>query len=114
MKNLEFKPIAILGAGSWGTALALYLARRNQQVRIWSIETAEIEAMISEKANNRYLPGLTLPDLIQPTANLDDAVYQVEDILIVVPSAGFRQTITTLKPLINSNARITCATKGLD
>lgn len=114
MNGQQLKPIAILGAGSWGTALALYLARRGQPVRIWSIETAEITAMRSDRANNRYLPGIRLPDLIQPIAHLTEAIKDVDDIIIVVPSAGFRQTLTTLKPLIHPGVRITCATKGLD
>jgi len=110
----QFKPITILGAGSWGTALALYLARRGQTVRIWSIETSEINAMITDKANNRYMPGFSLPDQIQPMADLAEAVQDVEDIIVVVPSAGFRQTLQQLKPLINTRNRIICAAKGLD
>jgi glycerol-3-phosphate dehydrogenase (NAD(P)+) len=110
----QLKPIAILGAGSWGTALAMYLARRGQPVQIWSIETSEITAMRSDRANNQYLPGIKLPDLIRPIANLPEAIKDVDDILIVVPSAGFRQTLTSLKPLIHPGVRIICATKGLD
>ncbi len=114
MNSESLKPIAILGAGSWGTALALYLARRKQTVRIWSIETAEITAMLTDRANNRYLPGISLPDGILPMADLAEAVKEVEDVVVVVPSIGFRQTLTMLKPLMHPTLRITCATKGLD
>lgn len=114
MNNQPVKPIAILGAGSWGTALALYLARRDQEVKIWSIEASEIQAMVTEKANNRYLPGHAFPEQIKPLTDLAETVKDVEDILIVVPSAGFRQTLTSLKPLLKPNMRIICATKGLD
>lgn len=114
MDNQQPKPITILGAGSWGTALALYLARRGQTVRLWSIEPSEITAMQSEHANNRYMPGFSLPDQIQPMANLAAAIKDVDDIIVVVPSIGFRQTLTLLKPLLSKTQRVTCATKGLD
>lgn len=114
VESQPVRPIAILGAGSWGTALALYLSRRGQTVKIWSVEPAEIEAMLKEKANNRFLPGFTLPETIQPTADLAQAVKDVDDIVIVVPSAGFRSTLTLLKPILSSKARIICASKGLD
>jgi glycerol-3-phosphate dehydrogenase (NAD(P)+) len=108
-------PIAILGAGSWGTALALYLARRGHIVHLWSIEIAEIASQIAERENTQYLPGFQFPALIQPTANLVEAVNQVQNIIIAVPSIGFRHTVSMLKPIIIPDfTRIICATKGLD
>lgn len=114
MTSTSFQPIAVLGAGSWGTALALYLGRRQQTVQIWSIEASEILAMQKDRANERYLPGHALPDSIHPMLELQNAVEGVTDILVVVPSVGFRNTLLTLKPLISDNTRIICATKGLD
>lgn len=114
MNNQPFKPITILGAGSWGTALALYLARRGQTVRIWSIEKSEIDAMQKERANNRFMPGFDLPDEIHPMDNLANAIKDVDDIIVVVPSVGFRHTLSLLKPLLQPNQRIICAAKGLD
>ncbi len=114
MATQQFKPIAILGAGSWGTALALSLGRRGQTVRIWSIDKTEIDAMLRDRANERYLPGLTLPETIHPIADLAETVQGVEDVLVVVPSVGFRQTLTLLKPYLSQTGRVVCATKGLD
>lgn len=114
MEGQQLQPITIVGAGSWGTALALYLARRGQTVRIWSIETTELAAMIADRANNRYLPGHALPDTIHPITDLAEAVKDVNDVLIVVPSVGFRQVLTMLKSIISKETRIICATKGLD
>ncbi|HVE44583.1 MAG TPA: NAD(P)H-dependent glycerol-3-phosphate dehydrogenase [Gammaproteobacteria bacterium] len=108
------KPITILGAGSWGTALALSLARRGQTVRLWSIEASEIAAMLADKANNRYLPGISLPDTIHPMTDLSLALAGIEDVVIVVPSVGFRQTVVAIKSLISPTTRLVCATKGLD
>lgn len=114
MEAHEFKPIAILGAGAWGTALALSLARRGQQVRLWSVDPTEIDALLLDHANNRFLPGYAFPDTIQPTADLAQAVAGVDEVMMVVPSIGFRSTLTLLKPLINANTRIVCASKGMD
>lgn len=114
MQGQQLKPIAILGAGSWGTALALYLGRRGQTVRLWSIEAAEIQAMQADKRNERYLPGIDLPDTIIPVLQLSDAVHEVQDVIIVVPSVGFRQTLTDLKKVARPDVRLLCASKGLD
>ncbi len=114
MEGQPYNPIAILGAGSWGTALALYLARRGQRVQIWSIEKSEIDAMRNDKENSRYMPGFPLPDCIHPMTDLQETVRDIQDILIVVPSTGFRQTLTQLKNVMHPHARVICATKGLD
>ncbi len=107
-------PIAILGAGSWGTALALNLARRNQTVRLWTHEVDRVASMVAEGANNRYLRGHPFPKTILLTHQLADATEGACDILISVPSAGFRDVLLTLKPLLNVNQRIVWVTKGLD
>ena len=109
-----YQPIAILGAGSWGTAIGLTLARRGQTVHIWSIETSEITAMQEEKYNNRYLPGIPLPDTLIPMLDLEQTVRGVKDIVMVVPSAGYRATLEKLLPLSTVETRILCAAKGLD
>jgi len=113
VKGVTLKPVAILGAGSWGTALALYLGRRGQTIKLWSIDTAEINEMLSDR-RNRFLPEFSLPDEIKPMSDLAAAVADVDDVIIVVPSVGFRSTLNMLKPLISTKTRITCATKGLD
>jgi len=114
MEGSHFKPIAILGAGSWGTALALNLSRRGQVVRLWSIETSEVTAMLADRAHHQFLPGFAFPDTIYPMAELADAVKDVDDILIAVPSVGFRHTLEKLKPLLQPHVRLICASKGLD
>jgi glycerol-3-phosphate dehydrogenase (NAD(P)+) len=114
MESQPFKTITILGAGSWGTALAIYLARRGQIVRIWSVDSSEVAAMLTERTNNRFLHGFPFPDTIQPMANLAEAVKGVDDVIVAVPSVGFRATLTMLKPLIEPGTRITCVSKGLD
>jgi len=114
METVRQQPIAILGAGSWGTALALYLARLGQEVRLWTCETDHAEIMLAEKMNNRYLPGIPFPPSLVPTLSIKEAVKGVKDILLVVPSEGFRDTINFLKPVLQPTMRLICAAKGLD
>jgi glycerol-3-phosphate dehydrogenase (NAD(P)+) len=115
MANPDHQPIAILGAGSWGTALALYLAGLGQQVRLWTPDKSQVETMTAERANNRYLPGYDFPATLQVTDQLNTATEGHCDILIAVPSAAFREVIQHLKPhLTDNNTNIICATKGFD
>jgi glycerol-3-phosphate dehydrogenase (NAD(P)+) len=114
MEKARLQPVAILGAGSWGTALALYLARRQQAVHLWTHEADRIATMQSDRANNRYLPGYPFPESLTLTSVLNEALANVSDIVIAVPSAGFRDVLLTLKPLLDARTRIAWATKGLD
>lgn len=111
---MEQKPIAILGAGAWGTALALHLARMHQTVFLWSAFKEEITALKTDKANQRFLPGYPFPATIQPTEDIAAAIDAVEDILIVIPSVAFRKTLQLLQPHLQTKHRIICATKGID
>jgi glycerol-3-phosphate dehydrogenase (NAD(P)+) len=108
------KPFAILGAGSWGTALALYLSRQGHAVRLWTAVTNHVAAMQKERENKRYHPGYTFPSLLHPTADLAEAIQDAANILIAVPSVGFRQVLTLLKPLLAPKARLISLSKGLD
>jgi glycerol-3-phosphate dehydrogenase (NAD(P)+) len=114
MEKSERKPIAVLGAGSWGTALALYQARLHHDVYLWAHNKNHASAMHAARENQKYLPGHQFPDNLIVTGDLKEAVAASGDILLAVPSAAFRETITTLKPLIAEKTRIVWATKGLD
>ncbi len=104
--------IAILGAGSWGTALAIVLARNGQSVRLWGRD--ELVSIQSSRYNQRYLPGIYLPDLIEIAPDFSKAIEGVRDVLIAVPSEAFRSIIQTLHSLRPDHIRISWATKGLD
>lgn len=106
--------IAVLGAGSWGTALAILLAGNGHQVRLWAHRKEHIDAISAARCNERYLPDIRFPDNIQPTADLDEAISGANLVLVVVPSHVFRQTLQAIKPLLTAQQQIAWATKGLE
>ncbi len=106
-------PVAVLGAGSWGTALALVIARHGRRVKLWDLWAEQVEALIHERENRRYLPGFPLPDLIEPTRDLSQALAAVQEVLIVVPSHGFASLLRSLPPL-GPEVGLAWATKGLE
>ena len=106
--------ISILGAGSWGTALAIVLARNGHDVKLWGRDLSQLEVMKKSRCNHRYLEDIHLPDRIQIAFDLSEALEGVRDILLVVPSDGFRSTLEEIKDKVRGDARIVWATKGLD
>lgn len=107
-------PIAVLGAGSWGTALALQLARRGHEVRLWGRSEHDLEKLARHRENRRYLPGAGFPDNLSVEANLDACIRKVTDVLIAVPSHGLRETLERIAAGLESAARICWATKGFE
>lgn len=108
------RPFAVLGSGSWGTALALVLARNGHTVRLWGHNPDAVRAMAQARCNTRYLPGIALPDAITPETDLAAAVHDVEAVLIVVPSVAFGPLIEALPSVIAPDTPVVWATKGLD
>lgn len=106
--------LAVLGAGSWGTALALLLARNNYQVRLWSHTQQHAEAIQQQRCNTRYLPDLQFPDNLQVSHLLPQVLENVTDILVVVPSHVFRQTLQLMQPHLQAHQRIAWGTKGIE
>lgn len=106
--------ISVLGGGAWGTALAIQLARNGQVTYLWDIDTDNINLMIKERCNERYLPGISFPDQLHPEANLHTVLERSRDILLVPPSHAFRSLLTNIRSFLREDARIIWATKGLD
>ena len=84
------KPTAVLGAGSWGTALAMHLARNGHPVRLWARDPALAADMRARHANAVYLPDVTFPDHLEPTDSLAEALADAELVMCAVPSHGVR------------------------
>lgn len=107
-------PIVVLGAGSWGTALAIQLMRNGPPVTLWDHNPDHVSTMIKHGSNDRYLPGIPLPEELKIESDLEVALNDVQDILVVVPSHAFRSVIESIKPYISSATRLMWATKGLE
>lgn len=114
MANQLTAPIAVLGAGSWGTALAIQLARNGQTVHLWARDPEQIKTMQATRCNTQYLPDISFPKNLILYADLDKALQNVTDIMLVVPSHAFRSVLNSIKPYINGKTRLAWATKGLD
>jgi glycerol-3-phosphate dehydrogenase (NAD(P)+) len=107
--------IAILGAGSWGTALALSLARRGgHTLCLWSHSPALAEQLTDIGENLPYLPGFTLPVDIHVTSDLPDAIFEADILLCVTPSQHLRGVISHIAPLLTRNQIILSASKGIE
>jgi glycerol-3-phosphate dehydrogenase (NAD(P)+) len=106
--------IAVLGSGSWGTALSIQFARAGRDTIMWGIETDEIEAMATARCNKTYLPNAPFPDRLQVTTDLDTALTGAEDVLVVVPSHAFRQLLQRLADAPAKIAHLAWATKGFE
>jgi glycerol-3-phosphate dehydrogenase (NAD(P)+) len=106
--------ISVLGAGSWGTALAIQAARNGCHTTLWGHNPQQIATISQQRENHRYLPGIPLPDNLQITADLQFAVNASQMLLISVPSHAFKATLLKLKPMLSQQPKIAWATKGFD
>lgn len=106
--------VGVLGAGSWGTALALVLAENGHRVRLWGHHPEHVLDLAAIRINARYLPGVQLPEAIQPTPDLREAVLGSSQLIVAVPSHAFRSTLLAIKGLNPRAFGLTWATKGLE
>jgi glycerol-3-phosphate dehydrogenase (NAD(P)+) len=106
--------IAVLGAGSWGTALAVLLARNGVEVRLWGHLVADIERLRADRENRQFLPGVLFPAGLEPLSDLQAAVEDVDEVLLVVPSHAFRVVAEALAPVLARGAAVSWATKGFE
>jgi glycerol-3-phosphate dehydrogenase (NAD(P)+) len=108
------KNLAIIGAGSWGTALALVLAPRFRRIRLWVYETDLAERMAANRENDIYLPGLPIPTDIVITSELATALDGADVVLSVMPSHLVRRVYGQMLPFLNGSMLFVSATKGLE
>jgi glycerol-3-phosphate dehydrogenase (NAD(P)+) len=110
----KMKNVAILGAGSWGTALASHLASAGHDVRLWGRNADLINELKARRANAVYLPDVALPPAVRPTASLEEALHKSDIIVVALPSHGTRVVIRGAVPFIPRQALIVSATKGIE
>lgn len=89
--------IAVIGAGAWGTALAIHLARGGHAVHLWTHSAEQAKKLRTQRENNAYLKGIHFPDNLQISAELDEVLVEVQAVLVVVPSHVFRETLQQIQ-----------------
>ncbi len=104
----------VIGAGSYGTALAFCLSRNGLNTFLWGRDHKAIEAMQVARKNIRYLPDFTFPEKLQPVSDLESSIHNSTYILIVVPSHAFAASIKTIAPLLKAHHKVIWASKGLE
>jgi glycerol-3-phosphate dehydrogenase (NAD(P)+) len=114
MRHLRAEPMTVIGAGSWGTALAIQLAREGHPTQLWGRDGAQVDAMRRARCNERYLPHAAFPEGLQVTNELGPALERARDALIAVPSHAFRATLESIEPHLHADTRIAWATKGFE
>lgn len=114
MIDIQSNPIAVLGAGSFGTALAVLLANNGNKTRLWARDPEQIQQMKSSGFNHRYLPEIPLPQSLTLFDSFEQTINDVTDILIVTPSHAFKQSLQQIQQFKTNEVRIVWACKGLE
>ena len=110
----ERKQVAVIGAGSWGTALAMIAARNQHRVRLWAREPEVAGEINRIHKNPIYLSDFELPENIHATTDIETAIAEADFAFLVVPSHAMRETLTRLRPFLNSDLVLVSAAKGVE
>ena len=108
------RPVSIIGAGGWGTALAITMARVHEHVRLWVFEPELAETIRSERKNPIYLPGPSIPDSVVPSDSLEEVLDGAELVISAVPSHFCRSVYERLLPFARPEMAFVTATKGIE
>lgn len=114
--NSYGKPVemTVIGAGSYGTSLAISLARNGANIVLWGHDAEHMARLDADRANHGFLPGIAFPDTLIVETDLQKAVQASRDLLVVVPSHVFGIVLKSLQPHLRADSRICWATKGLE
>lgn len=104
----------VIGAGAWGTTLACLLARNGIAVRLWAHEPEVAESIRTKRENGVFLPGVSLPETLEPTTSLAEALREADWLLFAVPSHAARSVLVTMGPLLPGAIPLVSATKGIE
>lgn len=110
----KMKKIAVIGAGSWGTALALTLGRNGHQVRIWDVNEEHLKALQTERVNNRYLPGCPFEGDMEAVLDIKEAIEGAYLVLFVAPTQHFRSALHSALPYLTEDQILVNAAKGIE
>lgn len=108
------KKVAVLGAGSWGTALSIVLSDNDHDVRLWSHRKEQVDEMNERRENSRYLPNIRLPKNLRACNDINKAIEEVDAIVFVVPSSAIREVCLQIKEDLPKDVTIAHASKGIE
>lgn len=108
------KKVTVIGSGSWGTALAVMLAQNGHEVMIWSRRQDAVDELLIDRKNDRYLPGIVIPENIQATTDREAAVENAEIIILAVPSRAVADTVRDFSPYLKTWQILVNVAKGLE
>ncbi|WP_054859355.1 NAD(P)H-dependent glycerol-3-phosphate dehydrogenase [Gracilibacillus sp. JCM 18860] len=106
--------VAVLGAGSWGTALAMVLQDNHHDVRLWTHKEEQKKMMIETKKNEKYLPNIVLPSDLKIVDSMEEATKDVDAVVLVVPAKAIRETCKKLQPYLHDNLLVIHGSKGIE
>ncbi|MGH8559776.1 MAG: NAD(P)H-dependent glycerol-3-phosphate dehydrogenase [Methylococcales bacterium] len=106
--------VCVLGAGSWGSAMAILIARNGHWTRLWGRSESHMAELARDRCNKRYLPDIRLPENLECSSDLQQSVRHRDIVLIAIPSHAFRSTLEQIESHLDRTTRIAWATKGLD
>lgn len=108
------KKVCVLGAGSWGTALAMVLSENSENVSLWTKCKNQVKEINKERTNSKYLKGIKIPENIYCTLDIEDAVMDSEIVVLAVPSQAIRSVSKELKGYLKENQIVVNVAKGLE
>ena len=108
------KKVTVIGSGSWGTALAVMLAENGHEVLIWSRRQDAVDELLQERKNEKYLPGVTIPDSIRATTDRNTAVQGADIVILAVPSRAVAETVRDFSPYLKTWQILVNVAKGLE
>lgn len=111
---MDFKKIAVIGAGSWGTALAITLSNKGHEVKIWDVNKEHLKELKDKKENIKYLPGIKFSDKLQTVDTVAEALEDVAMVLFSAPAQHFRSALDNALPYISQDMIVVNVAKGIE
>ena len=111
---MESKNIAVIGAGSWGTAIAILLSSKGYNVRLWDVDSKRAEKLIAERENKQYLPNIKFPNTLHPIIEIEEVLAGAELAIFAAPAQQFRVALDNALPHIEKDTKIVNLAKGLE
>ncbi len=111
---MESKNIAVIGAGSWGTAIAILLSSKGYNVRLWDVDSKRAKKLIADRENKQYLPNIKFPNTLHPIIEIEEVLAGAELAIFAAPAQQFRVALDNALPYIEKDTKIVNLAKGIE